>query len=83
MKISTKRLTKIIKLSSRQLPLTPHMPNSTEDVYHLVPQMLLATSPATLRFYPSLAYLSEESLHVFHVRQDKSNINKFLKMVVS
>jgi len=42
---------------SRQVPLTPHMPNSTEDVYHLVPRMPLAMNPATLRFYPSLAYL--------------------------
>jgi len=44
-------------LSSRQVPLTPHMPNSTEDVYHLVPRMPLAMSPAILGSYPSLAYL--------------------------
>jgi len=58
MKLSTKSWIKTDQeiLSSRQLPLTPYMPDSTEDVYHLVPRMLLAMSPAILGFYLSLAY---------------------------
>jgi len=30
---------------------------AASGVYHLVPRMALAMSPAILRFYPSLAYL--------------------------
>ena len=49
------------------LPLILHMPNSTEDVFHLAHRMPLAMSPAILKFFPSLAYLPKLSSNVFQV----------------
>jgi hypothetical protein len=55
------------------LPLVPHTPCSTEDIYLQAPQKPLAKSLAIPRFFPSLAYLSAKSIHICTSSQNNKN----------
>lgn len=63
-------LRNFVEYAALLLPLVHHMPNSSEDVSRQAHQMPLAMSLAILKFYPSLACLTEKCPHIFQVRLD-------------